>query len=61
MSLVGCQINTIDVNFNLQKSLDIFDKKSAYKILSKKDKEIKVSSFMTIRIKLDLSNKHHDK
>ena len=32
MSLVGCQINPIDVNFHLQKSLDIFDKNSADKI-----------------------------
>ena len=37
MSLAGCQINTIDVNFHLQKSLEIFDKKSADKICSKKD------------------------
>ena len=26
MSLAGCQINSIDVNFHLQKSLDKFDK-----------------------------------
>ena len=26
MSLAGCQINPIDVNFYLQKSLEIFDK-----------------------------------
>ena len=26
MSLAGCQINSIDVNFHLQKSLEIFDK-----------------------------------
>ena len=38
MSLAGCQINPIDVNFHLQKSLEIFDKNSADKILSKKDK-----------------------
>ena len=41
MSLAGCQINLIDVNFHLQKSLEIFDKNSAEKIWSKKDKEIK--------------------
>ena len=35
MSLAGCQIYSIDVNF---KSLDIFDKDSAEKIWSKKDK-----------------------
>ena len=43
MSLVGCQINPIDVNFHLQNFLGIFDKNSADKIWSKKDKEIKVS------------------
>ena len=31
---------TIDVNFHLQKGLEIFDKNSAYQIWSKKDKEI---------------------
>ena len=40
MSLGGCHINPIDVNFPLQKSLEIFDKISAYKILSKKDKGV---------------------
>ena len=40
MSLAGCQINPIDVNFHLQKSLEIFDKKSADKIWSKKDKGV---------------------
>ena len=29
MSLAGCQINLIDVNLHLQKSLEIFDKNSA--------------------------------
>ena len=43
MSLAGCQINPIYVNFHLQKSLDISDKNSADIIQSKKDKEIKVS------------------
>ena len=38
MSLVGCKINPIDLNFHLQKSLEIFDKNSADKIRSKKDK-----------------------
>ena len=38
MSLAGCQISPIDVNFHLQKSLEIFAKKSADKIWSKKDK-----------------------
>ena len=41
MSLVGCQINPIDVNFHIQKSLEIFDKNSADKIWSKKDNEKK--------------------
>ena len=44
MSLAEGQINLIDVNSHLQKSLEIFDKNSADKIWSKKDKEIKVSS-----------------
>ena len=35
MSLLGCQINPIDVNFHLQKSLEIFDEYSADKIRSK--------------------------
>ena len=34
MSLVGGQINTIDVNFHLKKSLEIFETKSADKIQS---------------------------
>ena len=36
MSLAGCQINLIDVNFHLQKSLEIFDKNSAEETWSKK-------------------------
>ena len=40
MSLAGCQINRIDLNFHLQKSLEIFDKNSADKIWSKKDKGV---------------------
>ena len=35
MSLVGCQINPIDLNFHLQKCLEIFDKNLADKIQSK--------------------------
>ena len=46
MSLAGRQINLIDVNFHLQKSLEIFDKNSADKIWSKKDKGWKVPSLM---------------
>ena len=51
MSLAGCQINPIDVNFHLQKSLEIFDKKLADKIWSKKDRWWKVPSLMPIRVK----------
>ena len=40
MSLAGGQINPIYANFYLQNDLGIFDKKSAVKIWSKKDKEI---------------------
>ena len=40
MSLAWCQINTIDVNFHLQKSFEIFDKYSADKIWSKKDRGV---------------------
>ena len=36
MSLAGCQINPIDVNFHLQKTLEIFDKKSAAKNIIQK-------------------------
>ena len=38
MSLAGCQINLVDVNFHLQNSLEIFDK--TVKIWSKKDKGV---------------------
>ena len=40
MSLAGCQINSIDVNFHLQKSLETFDKNSADKTWSEKDKGV---------------------
>ena len=40
MSLAGCQINLIDVNFHLEKSLEIFDKNSADKIRSNKEKGV---------------------
>ena len=48
----GFQINLIDVIFHLQKSLEIFDKNSADKIWSKKDKGWKVPSLMPIRVKV---------
>ena len=53
MSLAGFQINPVDVNFHLQKSLEFFDKKSAVKIWSrsKKDKEIKIFPLMLIKVK----------
>ena len=38
MSRAGCQNNTIDVNFYLQKSLEIFEKNLADKIESNKAK-----------------------
>ena len=34
MSLAGCQIISIDLNFHLQKCLETFDKNSADKIQS---------------------------
>ena len=40
MSLAGCQINPIDVNFHLQKSLEILDNNSADKIWSKNNKGV---------------------
>ena len=36
MSLAGCQIIRIDLNFHLQKCLETFDKDSADKIQSNK-------------------------
>ena len=51
MSLAGCQIKPIFVNFHLQKSLEIFDKNLADTIWSKKDKAIKVSPLIPIRLK----------
>ena len=46
MSLAGCQINPIDVNFHLQKKCGFFDENSDSKIQSKKNKGIKVSTLM---------------
>ena len=51
MSLSGCQINPIDVNFHLQKSLEIFGKNSADEVWSKKDREWKLPCLMPIRVK----------
>ena len=52
MSLVGCQINLIDVNFHFQKSVEIFDKNLADKIWSKKYKEWKLFALMSIRVEI---------
>ena len=51
MSYAGCQINPINMNFDLQTSLEIFDKNSADKVCSKKDRGWKVPSLMSIRVK----------
>jgi hypothetical protein len=51
MSLAGCQINLIDVNFQPKKVLESFDKNSAAKNLIKKDKGWKVPCLMPIRVK----------
>ena len=51
MSLAGRHIYPIDVNFYLQKSLEIFDTNSADKIQSENYKEVKVPCLMPIRVK----------
>ena len=51
MSLAGCQIIPIDLNFHLQKCLEIFDKNSADKIQSKNYKEVNPPCLMPIRVK----------
>ena len=43
MSLSGWQINLIDVNFYLQKSLESFDKNSVDKIWSQKNKYVEIA------------------
>ena len=50
MSLSGCQINPIDLNFYLQKSLEIFDTSSANKIQSQNYKVVKVPCLMPIKV-----------
>ena len=40
MSLAECQINPIDVNFHLQKSLEICDKKFSWKNIIQKGIEV---------------------
>jgi hypothetical protein len=60
MIFAGCQINPIDFNFHPKKRWEIFDRNSADKISSKKDKEIKVSTLMPIRIKPEcIYNSHY--
>ena len=49
MSLSECQINPIDVNFHLQKSLEIFDKNSA-------TKNQKAPCLMPIRVRASFSS-----
>ena len=51
MSLTGCQINPIDVNFH-KKVWKFFIKIQLTSFDPKKDKEIKVSPFMPIRVNL---------
>ena len=50
MSLTGCQINSIDVIFHLQKTLEILDTNLADKIQSQNYKEVKVPCLMPIRV-----------
>ena len=52
MSLAGCQINLIDVNFHLQKSLDYFFKIQLKKSDPKRTSEWKVPSLMPIRVEI---------
>ena len=56
MNLTGRQIYPIDVNSNFEKSLEISDKNSTDKIWSKKDKEVKESPLMSIRVKHAVSS-----
>ena len=51
MSLAGCQINPIDVNFHLQESLEIFDTNSADKFNPEITRGVKVPCLMPIRVK----------
>ena len=50
MSLAGCQIILIDLNFHLKKCLEIFDKNSADKIQFKNYKEVNPPCLMPIRV-----------
>jgi hypothetical protein len=55
MSLAGCQIIPIDLNFHLQKYLEIFDKNSAEKIQSKNYKEVNPPCLKPIRVKSQMA------
>ena len=59
MSLVGCQINPITVNFHLKNNDN--DKNSADKTQFKKDKGIKVLSLTPIRVNNCLIFEHECK
>ena len=52
--MAGCQINLIDLNFHLQKCLEIFDKNSADKIQPKNYKGVNPTCLMPIRVKGNL-------
>ena len=56
MSLAGCQIDLIDVNFRLQKSFEIFDTNSADKIKSQNYKGVKVTCLMPNRVEADVKS-----
>ena len=56
MSLAGCQIIPIDLNFHLQKCLEIFDKNSADKIQFKNYKEVNPPCLMPIRVNARVVN-----
>ena len=51
MSVARCQIILIDLNFHLQKCLEIFDENSADKIQSKNYKGVNPPYLMPIRVK----------
>ena len=54
MSLAGCQNNPINLNFYLQKSLEIFEKKkSADKICSLKEIKVKMPFLVPDRVNLN--------
>ena len=54
MSLAGCKIIPIDLNFHLQKCLEIFDKNSTDKIQFKNYKEVNPPCLMPIRVNINI-------